>query len=197
MTQTHIPIPRQGARAVLAVLLGLLVLVLGAGLERSEAAASRDPGQYFFDQTFGDFTEELALARDEGKQGILLMFEMDECPFCHRMKTTVLNQPGVQDYFKEHFLIFPVDVEGDIEVTTFSGETKAQKDFALQDHRVRATPVFAFFDLDGNLVARYTGATRDAEEFMLLGRYVVDEAYKETTFTKYKRAQADDRQAAR
>jgi hypothetical protein len=32
---------------------------------------------------------------------------------------------------------------------------------------------------------------------MLLGRYVVDEAYKETTFTKYKRAQADDRQAAR
>ncbi|MBK1632527.1 thioredoxin [Thiohalocapsa halophila] len=189
------PNPRRGARALLAALLGLLVL--GAGLERIEAAASRDPGQYFFDQTFGDFTEELALARDEGKQGILLMFEMDECPFCHRMKTTVLNQPGVQDYFKEHFLIFPVDVEGDIEVTTFSGETKAQKDFALQDHRVRATPVFAFFDLDGNLVARYTGATRDAEEFMLLGRYVVDEAYKETTFTKYKRAQADDRQAAR
>lgn len=194
MTQTHMPIPRRGALVVLAT---LFLLALSAAVERSDAAASRDPGQYFFDQTFGDFTEELALAREEGKQGVLLMFEMDECPFCHRMKTTVLNQPAVQDYFKQHFLVFPVDVEGDIEVTTFSGETKAQKDFALTDHRVRATPVFAFFDLDGNLVARYTGATRDAEEFMLLGRYVVDGAYKETTFTKYKRAQADDRQAAR
>jgi thioredoxin-related protein len=153
------------------------------------ADTPRDPGEYFFDQTFGDFTEELAVARDEGKQGILLMFEMDECPFCHRMKTTVLNRPDVQDYFKEHFMIFPVDIEGDIEVTDFSGNTMPQKELALKGFRVRATPVFAFFDLDGQLVARYTGATRDADEFMLLGRYVVDKAYQEMTFTKYKREQ--------
>jgi thioredoxin-related protein len=166
------------------------VLALLLPLSAAQAAVERDPGEYFFDQTFGDFTEELQTARDEGKQGILLMFEMDECPFCHRMKTTVLNQPTVQDYFKEHFLIFPVDVEGDVEVTDFQGNVAAQKDFALKQFRVRATPVFAFFDLDGNLVARYTGATRDSDEFMLLGRYVVDQAYKDNTFTKYKRAQS-------
>ena len=171
--------------------LSLLLIALLLTAQVALAAATRDPGKFFFDQTFGDFSEELATARDEGKQGILLMFEMDECPFCHRMKTTVLNQPGVQEYFKEHFLIFPVDVEGDVEVTDFGGESMAQKDFALKSHRVRATPVFAFFDLDGNLVARYTGATRDADEFLLLGRYVVEGAYKTTTFTKYKREQAD------
>lgn len=54
----------------------------------------------FFDTTFGDFTEELQLAEEEGKKGILIFFEMDECPFCHRMKTTVLNQPDVIEYFK-------------------------------------------------------------------------------------------------
>ncbi len=167
-------------RALVAV-----VTLCAAGV--AGASTTRNPGEYFFDQTFGDFREELETARDEGKQGILLMFEMDDCPFCHRMKTTVLNQPAVQDYFKEHFLIFPVDVEGDVEVTTFAGETMPQKDFALKELRVRATPVFAFFDLDGNLVTRYTGATRDADEFMLLGRYVLDGAYKDTTFTKYKR----------
>jgi len=151
-----------------------------------DAPVTRDPGQYFFDQTFGDFSEELANAREQGKQGVLLMFEMDECPFCHRMKTTVLNRPDVQDYFRSHFLIFPVDVEGDIEVTDFQGHVTAMKEMALKQYRVRATPVFAFFDLDGNLVARYTGATRDSDEFMLLGKYVVDGAYKDTTFTKYK-----------
>ncbi len=155
-------------------------------------AAPRDPAQYFFDTTFGDFAEELATARAEGKKGILLMFEMDECPFCHRMKTTVLNQPEVQDYFKEHFMIFPVDIEGDIEIHDFAGNAVSQKDFALKTHRVRATPVFAFFDLDGNLVARYTGATGDATEFIWLGEYVVQERYKDSTFPAYKR----ERQAA-
>jgi thioredoxin-related protein len=164
--------------------------MLAAALLLVSATATadvRDPGQYFFDQTFGDFSEELQNARDQGKKGILLMIEMDECPFCHRMKTTVLNQSDVQDYFKENFLVFPVDIEGDVEITDFTGTTLPQKDFALKQFRVRATPVFAFFDLDGNLVARYTGATSGPEEFRWLGEYVVDGAYKETSFTKYKR----------
>jgi thioredoxin-related protein len=166
----------------------LLATMLASGVQLTVAAAeTREPDQYFFDQTFGDFSEELETAREEGKRGILLMFEMDECPFCHRMKTTVLNQSEVQDYFREHFLIFPVDIEGDIEVTDFHGNAATEKELALKQFRVRATPVFAFFDLEGNLVARYTGATRDSAEFMLLGQYVVDEAYKETTFTRYKR----------
>ncbi|NEX22519.1 thioredoxin fold domain-containing protein [Thiorhodococcus mannitoliphagus] len=153
----------------------------------SALGVTRDPVEHFFNTTFGDFSEELETARAEGKQGVLLMFEMDECPFCHRMKTTVLNQSEVQDYFQEHFLIFPVDIEGDIEITDFSGDSMKQKDFALKTHRVRATPVFAFFDLDGNMVARYTGAARDAAEFMLLGTYVVEGHYKDMSFPQYKR----------
>jgi thioredoxin-related protein len=124
---------------------------------------SRDPYQYFFQDTFGDFREELEMARDEGKKGVLIFFEMDECPFCHRMKQYVLNQPAVQDYYREHFRIFAVQ------------------------NQVRATPVFAFFDLEGNRVARYTGATSDVEEFMWLGEFVVDGHYNDTTFIKYKR----------
>jgi len=150
-------------------------------------AATRDPASYFFDQSLGDFREELQTARDEGKKGILIMFEMDECPFCHRMKTNVLNQVEVQDYFKDNFLIFPVDIEGDVMINDFQGNTVAEKDFAFKQYRVRATPVFAFFDLDGNLVTRYTGATSNAREFLWLGEFVVDGHYKETNFSRYKR----------
>jgi thioredoxin-related protein len=151
------------------------------------AAETRDPYGHFFQDTFGDFTEELQLAREEGKQGVLIFFEMDECPFCHRMKQTVLNQPEVQDYYRKHFRIFAVDIEGDIEVVDFEGITKTQKDWAFKDHRVRATPVFAFFDLEGERVARYTGATSGPEEFLWLGEFVADGHYRETNFTKFKR----------
>ncbi len=162
-----------------------LLIVLASA---SQAVPTRNPGEHFFDQSLGDFSEELTTARDEGKSGILIMFEMDECPFCHRMKTTVLNRVDVQDYFKQHFLIIPLDIEGDVEISDFAGKEVKQKDFASKTYRVRATPVFAFFDLSGKLVAKYTGATRNADEFMLLGRYVVEGAYKTTSFTRYKRA---------
>jgi len=151
------------------------------------AVETRNPDEHFFSQSLGDFSEELQVARDEGKKGILMMFEMDECPFCHRMKTTVLNRVDVQDYFTEHFLIFPLDIEGDVEITDFSGNQLKQKDFAFQQFRVRATPVFVFFDLNGKPIAKYTGATRNAEEFLLLGQYVADGHYEKTSFTRYKR----------
>jgi len=172
-------------RVLLPFLAALALLAL-----RCNAAESQDPSQAFFDQTFGDFAEELRNAREQGKQGILLMFEMDECPFCHRMKTTVLNRPEVQAYYKKHFLIFPVDIEGDLEIVDFGGQRMSQKAFALKGNRVRATPVFAFFDLNGHLTERYTGATRDAQEFMWLGEYVADGHYKEGPFDAYKRARA-------
>ncbi|MBD3620353.1 MAG: thioredoxin fold domain-containing protein [Chromatiales bacterium] len=147
----------------------------------------RDPYQHFFQDTFGDFQEELEMARDEGKKGVLIFFEMDECPFCHRMKQYVLNQPAVQDYYRENFRIFAVDIEGDIEITDFQGNLTKQKDFAFKQNQVRATPVFAFFDLEGNRVARYTGAPSGVEEFMWLGEFVADGHYNDTTFIKYKR----------
>lgn len=180
----HLTAGRRGARFLAVALLGMLFAI-----QAYAASAPRDPYQFFFDQTLGDFSEELQLARSQGKKGILLFFEMDECPFCHYMKNTVLNQPEVQAYFKAHFLSFPVDIEGDVEITDFSGQTMSQKDFAFQKHRVRATPVFAFFDLEGNRVARFIGKTSGVEEFMLLGKYVAEGVYKEMKFTRYKREQ--------
>jgi thioredoxin-related protein len=152
-------------------------------------AEVRDPQAYFFDESFGNFAEELANAREQGKQGVLIMFQQADCPYCHRMRSTVLNQSMVQDYFRDHFLIFEVDIEGDVEIIDFSGKRMSEKDFAFRENRVRATPVFAFFNLDGKPMARYTGATTNVGEFMLLGKYVVDGDSGSMSFNRYKREQ--------
>ncbi|RMD68266.1 MAG: DUF255 domain-containing protein [Gammaproteobacteria bacterium] len=141
----------------------------------------------FFTETLGDLREDLQTAREEGKQGILLFFEMDECPFCHRMKETIFSQPEVQAWYREHFLVIPIDIEGDVPIIDFEGRETTMKAFAFRQFRVRATPVMVFVDLEGRPVVRYTGPTRDAEEFLLLGRYVVEGAYKKMPFARYKR----------
>jgi thioredoxin-related protein len=148
-------------------------------------AETRDVYQYFFNQNLGDFKAELAAAKKDGKKGILIMYELDDCPFCHRMKQTVLNQSEVQDYFRKHFLIFAVDAAGSNPVVDFAGKETTEKEFALAN-RVRATPVFAFYDLSGSQMARFTGAAKGVGEFMALGRYVVEDAYKTMPFAKYK-----------
>ncbi len=141
----------------------------------------------FFDDSLGDFQEELEVAKEEDKQGLILFFEMDECPFCHWMKKNVLNQSSVQKKFKEHFKIFTVDIEGDVEIVDFKGKPTTEKDFSFKQFRVRATPVIAFFDLDGKLLTKFTGRTSSAKEFNLLGEYVLSGVYKEMKFSKYKR----------
>jgi thioredoxin-related protein len=151
---------------------------------------TRDVAQ-FFDEGFNNMKDELASAKTDGKKGVLIMFEMEECPFCHRMKTTILNRSDIQDYFKKNFRIISVDIKGDAELTDFKGETTTQKDFALKEFRVRATPVFQVIGLDGEPVknARLTGATKDADEFMLFGKYVVDKKNEDMPFSKFKHDQ--------
>lgn len=148
-------------------------------------AETRDPMNHFFQPKFGDLQADLAEAKKQGKQGIFLFFEMDECPFCDRMKNTILNQSEVQDAYRAKFLIYPIDVNGDTELVDFQGNTTTEKAFAL-GLRVRATPVLMFFDLDGKPVARHTGPVKDKAEFLLLGQYVTEGAYATQPFVKYK-----------
>jgi thioredoxin-related protein len=148
-------------------------------------AETRDPAAHFFQPKFGDFQAELDAAKQQGKKGIFLFFEMDECPFCERMRTTILNQSDVQDAYRANFLVYSVDVNGDTAMTDFQGNATTEKAFAFA-HRVRATPTLLFFGLDGKLLARHTGPTRDAAEFLLLGRYVTEGAYASQPFARYK-----------
>ena len=150
-----------------------------------------DPYKHFFNETWGDMSEELSRSKEQGKKAILIFFEMDEYPFCHYMKTNVLNQPKVQEYYRKHFLNFVIDIEGDVEMVNFNGQPTRQKDFAFKENRVRATPVIAFFDSTGKRIHRHIGKTNGVEEFMLMGKYIVEGAYKEMPFIRYKRKVKD------
>ncbi|KAB2317974.1 MAG: thioredoxin [Thiobacillus sp. SCN 64-35] len=148
-------------------------------------AETRDPTNHFFQPKFGDFKAELDMAKQQGKKGIFLFFEMDDCPFCARMKSTILNQADVQDAYRTNFLVYTIDVNGDTQMTDFQGRETTEKVFAFEN-RVRATPTMLFFDLDGKMVTRFTGPARDKAEFLLLGKYVAEGAYAGQPFTKYK-----------
>jgi thioredoxin-related protein len=159
----------------------LFIFSIGTGF-----ADTLDAEKYFFDLKLGDFKNELATAKKDGKTGIMIMFEQEDCPFCFRMKNTILNQSAVQEYYHSHFLIFAVDIRGSLPMEDFTGKETTEKAFSIE-HRVYGTPVFDFFDLDGKLITRFPGTAKDENEFLLLGRCVVESACKTTSFSAYKR----------
>lgn len=138
----------------------------------------------FFDTSLGDFAAELKAARQQGKQGVLLVFEAESCPFCRRMREQVLSLAPVQQFFRDHFNSYAIDFVGSVTVTDFTGRELTEKDFA-RGLRVRGTPTFVFVAVDGKEIVRYTGATRDVAEFMALGRYVVEGHFSRIPFEQF------------
>lgn len=168
----------------------ILLLILAAWLTGAGAFAA--DAEKFSDQSLGDFPAELKAAQLAGKKGVLLMFEIEDCPYCRKMRQQVLNRDDVQDYFRKHFAIFSADARGDFTITDFSGRETTEKAYA-RALKIRGMPSFLIFGLDGRELARYTGVARDGEEFMQLGRYVADEHYKTQSIEQYYRASQSGR----
>ena len=161
----------------------VLCFIAGAGFAHAQ---TRDVNTGFFQQSFGDLSDELETAKEEGKKGVFIMFDDKDCPWCAKMKATVLNQVKVQDYYRKYFRILRIDVNGDATIIDFKGNELTEKDFA-EKTRVRATPVMVFYDLSGKPMHRYTGASRNVQEFMWLGEFVVEDNYKTQRFPVFKR----------
>jgi len=176
---------RRGKRAMTFLLTGSLCLLLAGRALAAED--TRDPRAFFFAQSFGDLPEELDEARQAGKLGLLLFFEQEGCPYCERMLKTILNQPAVQDWYRARFTSIAVDINGDVELTDIDGITLPSKVFA-EHRRVKTTPTLSFLDLQGTEVHRQVKMINDADELLLLGRYVAEGHYTDTPWTDYSAA---------
>ena len=141
----------------------------------------------FFTSSFGDMQEEMETAVEKNKKGVFVFFTMDACPWCQKMHKEVIPNPKIIKFFSKHFVNIEVNIEGNNEMVDFNGDEIEQKAFALR-YKVRATPVLAFFNLDGKEIVRRTGPA-SVDDFMLLAKFVESGIYKTTNFVKYKRSQ--------
>ena len=160
------------------------LFALSLPLTGASAAGPGSPGDEFFDSSLGDYAEELDLARQDGKLGVLLVFEADTCPYCHIMREQALSKAAAQELFRKHFSIYRVDILGSVAITDFAGREMTEKAFAKQ-WRVHGTPTYLFIGLDGAEMARFTGVTRNLDAFLALGRFVIGGHWRDQDFDAY------------
>lgn len=182
-------VTRTAKRFVLPALLTLCPAVYLPAQADPAAEGPRDPRAWFFTQSFGDLPEELEEARQSGKLGLLLFFEQEGCPYCDRMMKTILNQPSVQDWYRERFVSIAVDINGDVELRDVDGVTLPSKAFAAH-RRVKTTPTISFIDLHGTEIYRRVKMVSGVDEFMAMGRYVAEGHYTDTSWEDFAAARA-------
>lgn len=140
----------------------------------------------FFTTFLDNLEKELALAREQGKKGVMIFFSTPVCPFCHRMKKTVLIKKQVQTFFQTNFRLLEMNIVDTRTLKDFSGHNTTQHKFA-QEHRIRVTPTMIFYDLQGEPLFRQVGIVANSQEFIWLGEYILQEGYTRDSFSHYKR----------
>ena len=130
-----------------------------------------------------DYQGEIEALAEEGKL-LVLFFHRPGCPYCDKMRARVLPTVKVKDYFEDKFVMMESNIRGNLDVVMPDGTEGTETDFGKK-MRVRATPVFIFYDKDGSLALRTTGFL-DADLFTLAGKYVVDGVHKtKKSFFRY------------
>jgi len=130
-----------------------------------------------------DYQGEIEAAADEGKR-LIMFFHQTGCPYCDKMKARVHPDAGVQAYFEDKFVMMETNIKGNLDIVMPDGTPGTEYDFARKS-RVRATPVYIFYDTDGSQALRATGFL-DPKRFKLAGQYVVEGVHKtKKSFFRY------------
>lgn len=80
----------------------------------------------WFSITFRDVAEDIEEANAKGKR-LVYIFEQRGCIYCREMHETLLADPEVSDYIKEHFMVVQFNMFGDEEVTDMDGEVLTER----------------------------------------------------------------------
>ena len=177
----------------LHLLLGFL-LTLTAGV--AAAASDADPLQFddtpldnlleypdWFKKSFLELDDDLKEAIEAGKRGIIVYFGQKRCAYCKMLMEVNFQTPDIVTYTRQHFDVIPIDIWSPEEVTTPSGESLSERDYA-QNLGTNFTPSLVFYDTEGRIALRLRGYY-PPYQFRAALEYVADGHYLREKFPVY------------
>ncbi|MEJ2611565.1 MAG: thioredoxin fold domain-containing protein [Candidatus Thiodiazotropha sp.] len=137
----------------------------------------------WFKKSFLDLPADLQDALSNGKQGIIVYFGQKRCPYCKMLLEVNFGLNDITTYTRRYFDIIPIDIWSTEEVTTLTGETLTQREFALGE-KTNFTPSLIFYDAQGKEALRLRGYY-PPYQFRAALEYVADHHYQKESFPDY------------
>lgn len=155
-----------------------VALVVVALLSLSAPAQADPPENY----PFVAYDEGLRLARQQKKK-IFLYFGREGCGWCDKTNKESFSDAGLRRTYIDHYILVYVDSESGRRLTLPNGERITE--MALGERlNVFATPVFAYLEPDGKLIAKIAGV-QSVKDFYGYDRYVHGGLYRSMDFRRF------------
>lgn len=136
----------------------------------------------WFKLSFLDLGEDIAEAKQAGKQGIIVYFGQKYCAYCKQFLQD-LTKEDIHTYMQQHFDVIGTDIHGFRMVTDLAGNEVVESRFARQE-KTNFTPSVVFYDTDGQEALRLRGYY-PPYRFRAALEYVADRHYRRESFREY------------
>lgn len=138
----------------------------------------------WFKDSFLDLREDVKEARNKGKLGIIVYFGQKNCAYCEALLDVNFKQRrDLVTYTQKFFDVIAIDIWGDLEVITPTGQKLTEKQFA-DLKRTNFTPSLLFYNAWGQEVFLMRGYY-PPYRFRAGLDYVVGEYYRQEAFRHY------------
>jgi PQQ-dependent catabolism-associated CXXCW motif protein len=131
-----------------------------------------------------DLHAALEKGRELEKQGLLLFFETDDCPFCQRMRAGVLADPLLISSYRQQFVAVALEMLSDQSITGLDGRLTSARELAHRLGVVR-TPTLIFLDTHGDELYRHSGVIVDPHRFQALADYLRGDHQEKIGFREF------------
>lgn len=138
---------------------------------------------WFADNGLPDFTELLADAQSDGKQGVMLLFTTEGCSYCDLFIRTSLADPALAARVRASFSAIGLEIFDDTGMIAPDGSEIAIKTFASAQGAEFA-PTLLFYANNGSRILRMVGY-QDPERFGRILDYLGTGDYKKQSFKAY------------
>lgn len=165
------------------VLLVLVQLVLAE--EKKQGAylgALNSEKPHWFKESFLEFEEDVADAAAADRR-VMLYFHQAGCPYCARLVDENFADSEIEAFIRQHFDGITINMWGDREVVSVSGQSFTEKTFAAA-LKVQYTPTLLFLDDQGKVALRLDGYY-PPDHFRNALRYVATEGEKRGSFAEF------------
>jgi thioredoxin-related protein len=127
----------------LAAGIALLFASIAGAVELGDDGLHKQP---WFHDSFLEFQDDLAEARGEGKD-LIVLIEQRGCPYCREMHEVNFQREDIVKTITEKFFVVQLNMWGSREVVDFDGQTISEKDL-VRKWSANFTPTALFFAWD-------------------------------------------------
>jgi len=126
------------------------------GQDGGKTLQSAFPG-WFDGAPFSSLEADLIKARQEGKQGVMVLFSTAECSYCSEFIKKTLHDPKISAVVQKNFHSVGMEIFEHADMTTDTdGKVLYTNEFARKES-AGYSPTIAFYGKDGKRIVRLVG----------------------------------------